>query len=260
MSCNAEMLRTSDLIAGEPKSTGYHQLAVVTGAARRVGSLIALHLAAKGYAVVLHYHSSKLDAEKIAAEIIQSGGQVHLVQADLTRPDEIVRMFSVIDALPGELKILVNSAALMIPSDLAVLDVERWDKLMNLNTRAVWLCSREAAKRMPERGFILNISDVGAGKNWTRYGGYVISKAAVESLTKILARQFAPRVRVCAVAPGLLMRAENQPLEEWKKLAEKVPMKRTADTAELLAVLDFLVDNDYITGEVISLSGGYHLV
>lgn len=235
-------------------------LAIVTGAARRIGRAIALHLAGRGYSVALHYHRAKAEAEETAAEIEQLRAPVYLVQADLTQPDEISAMFSIIDKIPGQLELLVNSAALMIPSDLMAINANMWDNLFNLNARAAWLCSREAALRMKSGGLILNISDVGASKNWTRYGGYVISKVAVESLTRLLARQLAPGVRVCAVSPGLLLKADDQNDEEWDRLVAKVPLDRPAEMAELLSLLDFLISNEYITGEVISLSGGYQLV
>lgn len=235
-------------------------LALVTGAARRVGRNTALHLASKGYAIGLHYNHSEQDACKTAAEIEKMGMPVFLIPADLEKPEEILDMFTRIDGIPNPLKILVNAAALLKTSNLMEIDVEAWDRIFDLNTRAAWLCSREAAKQMKEGGVILNISDVGASKNWTGYGAYVVSKSALEALTRVMARQLAPRVRVCGIAPGLLMRADDQSEEEWEQLIQKVPLKRAADQAEYLAALDFLIGNDYITGEIISLAGGYQLV
>lgn len=242
------------------RSSDTSPLALVTGAVRRVGRLIALHLAGRGYAIALHYHHSQDEAEEIAGEISRLGVPVYPFNADLTIPADVEGMFAAIDGLPHQLTLLVNSAALMTPSNLLTMNVDEWNKLFDLNTRGVWLCSRAAASRMTNGGLILNLSDVGAGKNWTRYGGYVVSKAAVESLTRVMARQLAPRVRVCAIAPGLLMQAEGQPEEEWERLVEKVPLQRPADPVELLSAIDFLIDNQYITGEVINLAGGYQLV
>lgn len=236
-------------------------LAVVTGAARRVGRSIALHLANRGYAIGLHYHKSRAEAEITANEIRQKTGvPVYLLPANLTDPDEIKGLFVDVKRIPHQLKLLVNSAGLMERSDLATIDTESWDALFDLNTRAVWLCSREAAAQMSQGGVILNISDVGAGKNWTRYGAYVVSKSAMEALTRVMARQLAPYVRVCAIAPGLLMRAEDQSVEDWEHLVEKVPLKRSAEMDEFFLVMDFLIGNQYITGEVIALSGGYQLL
>ena len=243
-----------------PSPTDTLPLAVVTGAGRRVGRLIALHLAGRGFAIALHHHTSQDEAEKTTEEISRLGVPVYQLKADLTNPEEIEGMFAAIDGLPHHLSLLVNSAAAMAPSNLLTMSLEEWNQIFNLNTRAVWLCSRGAALRIAEGGLILNLSDVGAGKNWTRYGGYVVSKAAVEGITRLMARQLAPRVRVCAIAPGLLMQAEDQPDAEWDRLVEKVPLRRPADPAELFAAIDFLVDNQYITGDVINLAGGYQLV
>lgn len=247
-------------MTGEFLAQDQMPLAVVTGAARRIGRSIALHLASRGYAIGLHYHKSRAEAEITASEISQTGVPVYLLPADLTRPVEISAIFTEVDKIPSPLELLVNSAALMQPSDLSTLDVESWDELFNLNTRALWLCSREAAARMKPGGLILNISDVGAKKNWTRYGGYVVSKAAVEALTRVMARQLAPEVRVCAIAPGLLIRAEGQSIQEWERLIEKVPLKSPADVGEFFEVMDFLIGNRYITGEVIGFSGGSQLL
>lgn len=241
-------------------AAGSFPLAVVTGASRRVGRLLALHLAGKGFAIGLHYHTSQDEADKTAGEVSRLGVPVYLLKADLTSPEEIEGMFAAIEGLPHRLTLLVNSAALMAPSNLLTMSLEEWNQIFNLNSRGVWLCSRTAATRMAEGGLIVNLSDVGAGKNWTHYGGYVISKAAVEGITRLMARQLAPGVRVCAVAPGLLMPAEDQPGDEWDRLVEKVPQQRQAEPAELISVIDFLLDNQYVTGEVITLAGGYQLV
>lgn len=140
------------------------------------------------------------------------------------------------------------------------IEIEDWDKIMNLNTRSVWLTTRESALRMRDGGVVINISDVGARKNWTGYGVYVVSKAAVETLTRLMARQLAPAVRVNAIAPGLLLRSSDLSEKEWQALIDRVPMKKAGDSRQFLATLDFLLDNEYITGEIITLAGGNQLM
>lgn len=235
-------------------------LAMITGAARRVGKLIALHLARQGYAIGLHYHSSLTEAQKTANEIRSIGVPVYLLGADLTREQEINDLFKQIDEIQHPFKVLVNSAAVMMRSDLMKIEIKDWEKIMSLNIRSVWLTSREAALRMKTGGTIINISDVGARKNWTGYGAYVISKAAVETLTRLMARQLAPSIRVNAIAPGLLLRGSDLNEEEWQALIDRVPMKKAGDSQQFLAALDFLLNNEYITGEIITLAGGYQLV
>lgn len=235
-------------------------LALVTGAAKRVGKLISLHLARKGYAIGLHFNSSIDEARDTVREIREIGAPVYLLKADLNNAQEITDLFTNLDQIPHPLKILVNSAAVMMRSDLMKIDIEDWEKVMNINTRSVWLISRESALRMRSGGVIINISDVGARKNWTGYGAYVISKAAVETLTRLMARQLAPDVRVNAIAPGLLLRSSDISEEEWQTLINRVPMKKAGNPQHLLASLDFLLYNEYITGEIITLAGGYQLV
>lgn len=235
-------------------------LALITGAAKRVGRLTALHLAGKGYAIALHYNSSREDAQTAAEEIRRLGVPAYPLQADLSDEQAVHTLFQQLDDIPHQPKVLVNSAAVMARSDLLQVAVEDWDGLMNLNARAVWLTSREVSKRMKEGGTIINISDVGARKNWTGYGAYVVSKAAVETITRLMAKQLAPAIRVNAIAPGLLMRGVDLSDVEWQALIEKVPMRKVGEIGQFLDTLDFLLSNEYITGEVISLSGGIQLV
>jgi pteridine reductase len=109
-------------------------------------------------------------------------------------------------------------------------------------------------------GLIVNITDVGAQKTWSRYPSYTVSKAALESLTKILARALAPQIRVNAIAPGFVLQSDIVSDEEWQRLINRIPLKRAAQTEELASALEFLLKNEYITGQTIVVDGGYSLV
>lgn len=236
-------------------------LAVVTGAAVRLGRGIALALARQGHPVGVHYHDSEAEARETADEIRSGGGSAFLLKADLADPAQIEAMFARIRALPHRLGVLVNSAAVMISGDLATMTVAEWDGTLALNLRAPWLCAREAAACMGESGgVIINITDIGARKTWTGYPAYTVSKSALETLTRLLARQLAPAVRVNAVAPGLILPSENLPAEEWRRLVQRLPLQ-TAGTPEAVAqaVLS-LIQNEYITGETLLVDGGYALI
>lgn len=236
-------------------------LAVVTGAAHRVGRGIALALAARGYAVGLHYHRSHEQAVQTAAEIAALGVPAHLLRADLREESEITAMFSAVAALPGTtLRALVNSAGVMDRGDLRDMRVEEWDSALNLNLRAPWLCAREAARLMRGGGSIINITDSGAHRAWTGYPAYIVSKAGLESLTRLLARSLAPAVRVNAVAPGLILRSEAVSEEEWEKLARRIPLQQPGSLVSITQAVLFLLENEYITGQTIVVDGGYQLV
>lgn len=143
------------------------------------------------------------------------------------------------------------------PRDLSL---ENWDSALDLNLRAPFLLAQEAAKRMTSGGLIVNITDIGAQKAWSRYPSYTVSKAALESLTKLLARAFAPTIRVNAIAPGLVMPSDVVTPEEWERLVQRLPLKRAATLDEITYALQFLIKNEYITGQTIVVDGGYSLI
>ena len=190
-------------------------LAIVTGGAHRLGKAFALALAQEGYAILLHYWSSASDAELTAEELRASGTQVFLARADLTDPAAIKRMFEGLDGIPHTLRVLVNSAGMLQSGDPRAIAPDAWDATMDLNLRAPFLCAQEAAGRMASGGLIVNITDVGARKSWSRFPAYTVSKAGLEALTGVLARAYAPTIRVNAIAPGLVLRSEETQETEW---------------------------------------------
>lgn len=231
-------------------------LALVTGAAHRLGKVFALTLARHGFDIMLHYHQSLDAALQTKAELESVGSRVTLAQVDLTDPAQINSLLSNIDSL----HVLVNSAAFMPSGNVDLLSLENWDTSLDLNLRAPFLLAREASKKMTDGGLIVNITDVGAQKTWSRYPSYTVSKAALESLTKILARAYAPKIRVNAIAPGFVLQSDIVPTEEWERLIDRVPLKRPARSEEIASALEFLLQNEYITGQTIVVDGGYSLV
>jgi len=237
--------------------------ALVTGAAHRLGKAFALRLARLGYAIGLHYHASLPKAEATAGEISALGVPVFPLRADLTRPEDVEHLFQQIDDLLAEqfrFSTLVNSAALMPRADVRSLSAADFDAAIALNLRAPFLCAQQAARRMTSGGLIVNISDIGAAKAWTGFPAYTISKAGLESLTKILARALAPDIRVNAIAPGLVLRAEEMPPADWERLVNRLPARRAAEPDEVADALEFLIKNEYITGQTIAVDGGYSLL
>lgn len=236
------------------------ELALVTGAAVRLGKAIALALANKGYAIGLHYHTSEKAARQTAKEIEVIGVPVFPLRADLRNKQDVRWMFQQVAQTGLPLKVLVNSAAIMPKQDLMDISIEEWDAVMDLNLRAAWLCAVEAARMMEAGGAIINISDTGAHKVWTSYPVYVISKTGLEALTRLLARRLAPHIRVNAIAPGLISRGENITPEEWERLVQRLPMRQTGSEAEVTKAVSFLLESVYITGEVLVVDGGYGLI
>jgi len=189
------------------------------------------------------------------------------IQADLRDETRIQAMFAGIDGLlalpelrPDGLKVLVNSAAIMPHGDAHTLNGDEFDEVLDINLRAPFLCAQQACKRMASGGLIVNISDIAAQKAWTRFPAYTVSKAGLESLTRVLARSFAPGVRVNAIAPGLVLASEDSDADEWRRLVGRLPLQRAAFLEEIGAALEFLLKNEYITGQTIVVDGGYSLI
>lgn len=235
-------------------------LALVTGAAQRLGKAFALTLAHMGYSIALHYRGSVTEAERTAEEIRALGVDCLPIRADLTVPEKIDFLFSLVDEFHAPLKLVVNSASMMPVGSPRDLDLYKWDAALDLNLRAPFLIAQESARRMMQGGLIVNISDIGAQKAWSRYPSYTVSKAALESLTKMLARAFAPGIRVNAIAPGLVLPSDVVTPEQWDQLVAKLPLKRPATLDEITLTLEFLIKNEYITGQTIVVDGGYSLI
>lgn len=235
-------------------------LALVTGSAHRLGKAFALSLARMGYTIALHYHGSADEAEQTANEIRAFGVDCFPIRADLTAPEKIEFLFSLVDEINAKLKVVVNSAAIMPVGKARELELKDWDSALDLNLRAPFLIAQQAAKRMHDGGLIVNISDIGAQKAWSRYPSYTVSKAGLESLTKMLARALAPTIRVNAIAPGLVLPSDVVTEEQWQTLVERLPLKRAATLEEITSTLEFLIKNEYITGQTIVVDGGYSLI
>ena len=237
-----------------------YPLAIVTGAAHRLGKAFALDLAKQGYAILLHFHVEAQAAYETADEIRVLDLPVFVQQADLTQTDHIKTLFDLADTIPHPLKVLVNSAADMQRADAQNITSAEWDATFNLNLRAPFLLAQAAAQRMTEGGLIVNVTDVAAQKSWHVYPAYTVSKAALESLTKVLARALAPTVRVNAIAPGLVLQSDIIPPEQWDKMIARLPLRRAAHLDEITAALDYLIKNEYVTGQTLVVDGGYSLL
>lgn len=232
------------------------KVVVVTGAARRIGRSIALALAERGARVAVHFGASADEAEQTAAAC---GGRAF--QADLTRVDDIRRLFAEVRAAFGRLDGLVNNAARYREMDVFDITEQDWDDVHAVNLKAVFFCCRQAAAIMLENGGgrIVNISSLGGIRPWSRHVPYGASKAGVIMLTRSLAKALAPKITVNSVAPGVIHFDEEMP-QEIARLAQAAPMRRCGRGDEIAqAVLHFLTGPDFITGQVLAVDGGLSL-
>jgi NAD(P)-dependent dehydrogenase (short-subunit alcohol dehydrogenase family) len=235
------------------------KVALVTGAAHRLGRAIALTLSRAGADITLHYGRSEDAAKGTASEIDALGRRVELLQCDLRDPDAIETMFARVRDRFGKLDVLVNSAGVYYPTPIDELSADQWDSIHAVNARAPALCIRHATPLMSEGGAIVNISDVAATKGWGGYPAYCASKAALEGLTRSAAKALAPRnIRVNAVAPGIAMWSEQDSEESRKAVLAQVPMKRPGTPDDIANAVRFLATADYITGQVLRVDGAWH--
>ncbi len=234
--------------------------ALVTGGAVRVGRAISLALARAGYQVGVHYRTSQGDAAATVRDLKRMGGPAQAFRADLTDPAQIQSMFEEVNERLGGIDLLVNSAAIFPRSDALTVSPEDWDHVFQINTRATFLCAQQAARRMQAGASIVNIADTGADEAWPAYVPYVASKAAVVSLTRGLARAWAPDIRVNAVAPGPVLLPDDESSESDERLAaERTVLGRVGTPEDIAGAVLYLDRASYVTGEVVRVDGGHHL-
>jgi NAD(P)-dependent dehydrogenase (short-subunit alcohol dehydrogenase family) len=234
------------------------KVALVTGSARRLGRSIAGALAQAGCAIVIHHHASSSEAADAVGECRAHGVEAAAFQADLGDSQQIDKLFADLESRFGQLDILVNNAAIFAGVPAMQITPEEWDRVMDLNLRAPFLCSQRAARLMKRAGTgsIVNIADAAAFQAWPGYAHYCVSKAGLVAVTRVLARALAPEVRVNAVAPGPVLPPEDSPPEERERLAELTALKRLGEPDDVVQAVLFLVRSNYITGETIAVDGG----
>jgi pteridine reductase len=232
--------------------------ALVTGAAVRVGAEIARRLARAGARVAIHFNTSGDAAERLVREIREAGGDARPFQANLARTDEIESLFQQLDAdhiLPD---ILVNSAACFDPSPTDRPDLDGWRRTLDINLTAPYLLAMLAAPKMPAHGGdIVNIADVWGLRPLGSHMAYSTSKAGLIMLTRALARAFAPRIRVNAIAPGPVLLPETMSDRERERALARTLLMREGRAADVAEAVHFLVAaTDYATGSVLTIDGG----
>jgi len=239
------------------------KLALVTGAAKRVGRSIALSLARCGADVIVHYNRSAGEAAKTIETIRETGRRAELLQADLSRPDQIEdmmrRVAEMFGGSPNPLGVLVNNASVYNRTPLASLTADQWDFEMAVNARAPALCIRHAIPLLSPGASIVNITDVSAEAPRAALPAYCASKAALLALTKSAAKALAPEIRVNAVAPGAIMWEEHISDAQKKLVLDQIPMKRTGCPEDIAAAVIFLCRNEYITAQTLRVDGGWHM-
>ncbi|HET7564927.1 MAG TPA: SDR family oxidoreductase [Gemmatimonadaceae bacterium] len=235
-------------------------VALVTGAGRRVGRAIALALGARGMRVAVHYHASADGAQRAAEEITAAGGDGWPIAADLRDPLAAEPLMQRVAEHFGALDVLVNSAAIMLRTPLDTVTPQQWDEMFAINLRAPFFCARAAATVMGDRGgVIINIADLAGMETWPAYIPHGITKAGVLQMTRALARTLAPHIRVNAIAPGAVLLPESWSAADAERLARTTPLRRLGSPVDVAQAVIYLLEADYVTGETLVVDGGRHV-
>jgi 3-oxoacyl-[acyl-carrier protein] reductase len=256
------MLETTEepLLAGGSMGASRMQgkVALVTGASRGIGSAVALAFASERGDVIVNYLRSEAQAEEVVARIVQMGQQAIAVRADVSCEDEVQKMVSQALERFGRIDILVNNAGILLPFRFEDPDYDGWHRMVEVNIKGVLLCSRAVAEPMRRAGSgkIINIT-----VRETRGSlDYVMTKAADDVLTRGLARELAPHIRVNAIAPGFIDTGyiSAMPPQERDALSDRIPLKRWGEPEDVARVALFLASDDanWMTGTTILVDGG----
>jgi 3-oxoacyl-[acyl-carrier protein] reductase len=235
------------------------QVALVTGAGKRIGRSIALRLAAEGADLVVNYRSSRADAEAVAAEIRAKGRKAVALPADVSKRSEVREMFTAAETEFGRLDILVNNAGMFFAAKFEELTDEQWDRIMDGNLKSQFLCAQAATPIMKKhgRGRIINISSLGGLLAWPSYTHYCVSKAGVIMLTRCLARALGPEILVNSVAPGTIQFPGEPPDQDY---IQRVPLHRTGTGDDIADAVIYLATSNFVTGQIVAVDGGRLLV
>jgi pteridine reductase len=232
--------------------------ALVTGAAARIGRSIALGLADEGCHVIVHYHRSQGEAEQVAAEARQRGVKAIAVWADLSHPaDAARRLFDEAATRGMRPDILINNASVFEPGGLLDTDEPLWDRQFAVNLKSPFFLCREFSRRRDNaEGDIINLCDWRGVNHPHGHDAYTLSKAGLVALTRMLARELAPTIRVNGIAPGAILAPAEESADFEQRARESIPLRRTGSPEEIVRGVLYLLEAEFVTGELLWITGG----
>lgn len=231
------------------------QTALITGGAVRIGAQISKTIHNNNFNVIIHYNKSKIQAKKISAELNKKRKHsAQIIKADFTNLKDIEKLITTV----GDIDLLVNNASVYYPTPIQSSTIQQWDNIINSNIRAPYLLSKGFSARLKKnKGCIINIVDIHANRPLKEFPIYNISKAGIKALTKALAQDLAPDVRVCGVSPGSIFCKGDKPDDNKQKIIqERVVLKKQGNPQDIADAVIFLMNSKYITGHIINVDGG----
>ena len=242
------------------------EVALITGASRGIGRACAVRLAADGYTVVINYSHSEAEALAALEEIRAAGGDGMICKADVSNPEEVREMVTLVDKTYGQIDLLVNNAGVVKDEYLLMMNPDTLDKCLSLNVKGYFFCAQAVALKMfrKKRGVILNMSSVSGELALAGQSVYSATKGAVNSMTRVLAKELSPKgIRVNAIAPGFIETDMIRALPEEKKAEylANIPLRRFGKAEEVAAAVSALASDafSYMTGQIVTLDGGISL-
>lgn len=234
--------------------------ALITGASKRVGKSLAEHLADKGWNIVIHFNSSEKPAEVLENNLRQKypGQKFARVKANLAKEIEVEKLIPLAVSEIGPINLLVNNASVFDQGYLKETDLKLFDSQINVNLKAPFLLMRDFAAHC-KKGNIINFVDTRITTNKSNFAAYSLSKKGLWELTKMAALEFAPEIRVNAIAPGVTLPPEDKDEDYLWDLAKNIPMERPGELDPILKSMDFILGNDFLTGQLLFADGGENL-
>lgn len=240
----------------ERKSLG-GRVALVTGAGKRLGRAVALRLANEGANVAVHYGRSQAEASEVVAQIGALGGRAEAFSAELTDVAAIQTMVSGVVANFGRLDILINCAANFLETKFGDTSESTWNASLDTNLKAPFFCAQAAAPHLKKsgQGVIVNFADIGGILGWKEFLPHSLSKSGIIMMTRVLAKELAPSVRVNAIAPGTITMPGDPP--EWQEdFIRRAPLAKTGKPEDIADAVMFLIRAEFVTGHCLVIDGG----
>ena len=236
---------------------------LITGAAKRIGREIALSFFRKGWDIVIHYNSSKNDAQVLADEMnAQRDGSAIIAQANLDNADEIIKLADQTLSKNNRIDALVNNASTFYPTPIGDFSEDDWNSLMGSNLKAPLFLMQSFSKELKKnKGFIINITDINVDKALINHSIYLAAKSGLQTLTQALAKELAPDIRVNAIAPGVILEPPNTEwtTEQKNTIINSVPLERMGSEKDIADAAIFLSEAEYVTGQILNIDGGKSL-
>ena len=236
---------------------------LITGAAQRIGKELALSFFNKGWDIIIHFNSSKVEAENLADKMnSERSNSAMIVQANLDNPDEITKLVKKTLSKNSRIDALINNASTFYPTPIGTFSEENWNALMGSNLKAPLFLIQSFHKELEKnQGFIINITDINVDKALTNHSIYLAAKSGLQTLTKSLAKELAPNVRVNAIAPGAILEPPNTEwtTEQKNNIIQAVPMKKMGTEKDIVDAAIYLSEAEYVTGQILNIDGGKSL-